>query len=392
MRLPEPATAEGTEPAPRVPRASRPASGTRAPKNREEYIDAFRGLMALVMVQGHLFDTLLTAGHRSDPLYQWEQIFHGSTAPGFLFASGFVAGLPRAPLSLKASVRRTRRLLFVLGVGYALHLPYFSLWKTALQATPAELAAFLACDALQVIAVSQLFVMLIQSLWPRRWAAASAVAAAVMLAVSPEIWASGLSARLPLWLGQYLDANRGSTFPVFPYAAFVLAGTVAGTTLGRAQPEVRHRRIVSVGLALLAVGALISWLFRDQLGFWGAAPGYVLLRLGALVLLLRLAEIGARRGFPGTHVLALLGRETLLVYVLHLMLLYGGVLGTAPLAPYVGQMDFRGAALVFLGMLPILWASTWTWNRVKGRSPHGASAVLALLTVWFTWELLMRPW
>src|SRR6187401_3856032 len=100
----------------------------RAPRrNREIYIDAFRGLMALVMVQGHIFDDLVSAADRAAPWYQFEVMFHGSTAPGFLFASGFVAGLPRAPLSLRATVRRARRLLFVLGVGYALHLPYLSL-------------------------------------------------------------------------------------------------------------------------------------------------------------------------------------------------------------------------------------------------------------------------
>src|SRR5262249_11099238 len=103
--------------------------GATAAKPREVYVDAFRGLMALVMVQGHVCDTLLTPAARAAPLYVYQTIFHGSTAPGFLFASGFVAGLPRAPLSWKASVRRARRLLFVLGVGYALHLPYFSLLK-----------------------------------------------------------------------------------------------------------------------------------------------------------------------------------------------------------------------------------------------------------------------
>ncbi len=86
--------------------------------------------MALVMVQGHVTDALLTAAALAQPWYVFQQMFHGSTAPGFLFASGFVAGLPRAPLSLRASLRRARRLLFVLGVGYFLHLPYFSLWKT----------------------------------------------------------------------------------------------------------------------------------------------------------------------------------------------------------------------------------------------------------------------
>ncbi|HEY7513461.1 MAG TPA: heparan-alpha-glucosaminide N-acetyltransferase domain-containing protein, partial [Vicinamibacteria bacterium] len=85
-----------------------------SPRPREVYIDAFRGLMALVMVQGHVCDTLLTPEARAAPWYVDQTIFHGSTAPGVLFASGFVAGLPRAPLSLQASWRRARRLVFVL--------------------------------------------------------------------------------------------------------------------------------------------------------------------------------------------------------------------------------------------------------------------------------------
>src|SRR5262247_338566 len=110
--------------------------------------------MALVMVQGHVCDTLLTPLARAAPWYVFQTIFHGSTAPGFLFASGLVAGLPRAPLSLRASWRRGRRLLFVLGVGYALHLPYLSLWKTLSASTPQQRADTLSCNALHVIAVT----------------------------------------------------------------------------------------------------------------------------------------------------------------------------------------------------------------------------------------------
>ena len=114
--------------------------------------------MALAMVQGHTSDLLLQEAVRRSGPYQLQLLFHGLTAPGFLFASGFVAGLPRAPLSLRAALRRGRRLLFVLAVGYALHLPYFSLAKTAQASTP-ERAALFACHALQVIAVTQLLVL-----------------------------------------------------------------------------------------------------------------------------------------------------------------------------------------------------------------------------------------
>ena len=37
-------------------------------------------------------DVLLSADAKAAWLYQLQLVFHGSTAPGFLFASGFVAG------------------------------------------------------------------------------------------------------------------------------------------------------------------------------------------------------------------------------------------------------------------------------------------------------------
>src|SRR6185436_20610253 len=49
----------------------------RRPRHRRElYIDAFRGVMALVMVQGHLFDALLRPALLADPVYQFQLMFH----------------------------------------------------------------------------------------------------------------------------------------------------------------------------------------------------------------------------------------------------------------------------------------------------------------------------
>ncbi len=349
--------------------------------------------MALVMVQGHVFDTLLTPLAQAQELYRFQQIFHGSTAPGFLFASGFVAGLPRAPLSLKASLRRARRLLFVWGVGYALTLPYFSLWKTLAEATPREQAAALACHALQVIAVSQLFVLLLQSIAGRRWVGWAAFLALVVLVASPWVWASALSARLPLALGAYLDSARApSQYPVFPFAAFVLCGTVAGAALGRVDYAKRKRRAILWGLGLLAAGLVLALTLSGRVDFWGPSPAYALLRLGGLLLLLRLMESATSRQIPGTRVLALLGHETLLVYVLHLVLLFGGILGPGPLLSYAGRLGFVGAGLVLLLMLPALCLGAWLWHRAKAHSPHEATLVLVFLGVAFALEFLTRAW
>jgi acyltransferase-like protein len=347
--------------------------------------------MALVMMQGHVFDALVSPLSRADPLYMLQAVLHGSTAPGFLFASGFVAGLPRAPLSLTASLRRAKRLLFVLGVGYAIHLPYFSLWKT-LSASPTEKAALLACDALQVIAVTQLAVLVVQWIAGRHWPPVAASLAAIVLVAGPGVWASGVASRLPWPLGAYLDMSVApSQFPIFPFASFVLAGTVAGAALGRQDAATRRRRGMIGGFGLIATGVVLSFPLRAVVGFWGVSPAYALIRIGALLLILLGVEALSRRT-QAVRPLALLGHETLLVYVLHLLMLYGGVVGTSPLARHFGTLGFAEAAGVLLLMLPIVFAAAWGWHRFKARAPHAASLALLFLGVAFVYEFLTRPW
>jgi uncharacterized membrane protein len=359
--------------------------------NREVYIDTFRGLMALVMVQGHLCDALLRPEIRGSAFYQFQTMFHGSTAPGFLFASGFVAGLPRAPLSARAAARRARRLCFILGIGYLLHLPYFSLAKT-LTATPAEKAVLFACDALQVIAVTQLAVIAIQGILGSRWTAAAGALALGIMAAGPAVWAAQVSSRLPPFFAAYVDNRTGSTFPLFPYAAFVLAGTVAGAALGRQEPPVRHRRALGWGIGLVLGGAVLAPLLEGRVDYWSISPAYVLVRLGGLLLLLRGVEALVARGMPGTEALALLGRETLLVFVLHLYLLFGGITGSAPLARYAGQLDLAGAMAALALMAAGLLAASWLWRSAKQRAPHEAAQALQLASVAFLYEFLTRPW
>jgi uncharacterized membrane protein len=372
---------------PHVERRKKPRS------NRELYIDAFRGLMALAMVQGHVFDTLVRADIRAEDLYRLQQIFHGSTAPGFLFASGFVAGLPRAPLSLKASVRRARRLLFVLGVGYALNLPFLSLWKILNEATPAELAAGAACNALHVIAVTQLFVLLLQWLVGRHWVKVAAALALAIMFAAPWVWAEGLSHRLPLALGAYLDQSAApSQFPIFPFSAYVLAGTAAGAVLGRQEARVRWRRSVRWGLGIMAAGVLVALAYRGHADFWLTSPGYTLIRMGGLMLLMRGVEALSLRRAPGMRALGLFGHETLLVYVLHLIFLFGGVVTAAPLGPWVGRLDLMEAFLTLALMAAVLYAAAWTWHRVKIKAPHEATLFLVFLGTILVYELGRRPW
>jgi hypothetical protein len=179
---------------------------------------------------------------------------------------------------------------------------------------------------------------------------------------------------------------------MFPFSAFVLAGTLAGALLGHAPARRRHRLEIAGGAALLILGVALAFVLQRRVDFWGPSPAYVFVRLGALLWLLRVVEAAASRAAPGIRALALLGHETLLVYVLHLALLFGGVFGPSPLTASHGTFGFAGATGVVVLMLPVLLAAAWLWRTAKHRAPHEARLALVFVTLAFLYEFGIRPW
>jgi hypothetical protein len=214
-----------------------------------------------------------------------------------------------------------------------------------------------------------------------------------VIAVAPFAWQPEVAAAVPLPVAAYVSPARApSQFPLFPHAAFVLAGTVAGATLGRSSPERRRRHAVAWGGGLLLVGAALTWPLYGHVDFWGPSPAYALMRLGGLLVLLRVVEEVCQWAPRLVRPVSLLGHETLLVYVLHLYLLYGGVLGAAPLGAWVGRLGFAAAAGVLALMIPLLLLAAFAWRAFKAKAPHEATLVLAFLATVFVYELVTRPW
>jgi hypothetical protein len=104
-------------------------------------------------------------------------------------------------------------------------------------------------------------------------------------------------------------------------------------------------------------------------------------------------EAATRTGLPGVRALGLLGHETLLVYVLHLYILFGGIAtGTPILLGLHDRLGLGGALLVLALMLPVLLAAAWLWRTAKQRAPREARLILVFVTTWVVWEFLTRPW
>ena len=126
------------------------------------FIDMFRGLAVLVMIEGHIFNSTIEYALRSTKEFHYFDLLHGMVAPSFIFISGFAfaLGLDRKWDSFirfeKPFWMQLRRLLFVFGVAYWLHLPAWS-FQSLLHGSKEMILYFLRCDVLQLIALSLLF-------------------------------------------------------------------------------------------------------------------------------------------------------------------------------------------------------------------------------------------
>src|SRR5262249_10297970 len=127
------------------------------PARRVQFIDLFRGVFALVMLQGHTFRALLSPAYKSGTAYEFHELIHSLTGPAFLFASG--ASFALATMlkwdeyrvwNRKVS-RRVLRFASLIVIGYMLHLTYFSLSRTLAESTPEQVAYLVSMDILQCI-------------------------------------------------------------------------------------------------------------------------------------------------------------------------------------------------------------------------------------------------
>jgi uncharacterized membrane protein len=134
---------------------------------RYRFLDLYRGIIVLFMLEGHVIRELLSADIKATYLFSLHEIFHGVTAPGFLFGAGFtfaIATQRRWEQSLTFTpgfFRRVWRALLLILIGYALHFPFLSLQKTLNEATSTQWNTFLLFDVLQCIGIGLLLLRLL---------------------------------------------------------------------------------------------------------------------------------------------------------------------------------------------------------------------------------------
>lgn len=286
------------------------------------FLDVLRLIAAAQMIQGHSVAAVLAPDYAHGLGHTVWTFARGLTSVLFLTTAGFAFVLAEQRAHHRvARVRRCRRALRLVAIGYAMHAPLGMLFGVGER----ELGSALVVDVLQCIGVSllalELLTFAVTNVKVRcALALLSSLACFGLAPLSRELTLEG---PLALALGQYLTARYGSLFPLVPWAGYVFAGFFLASVPHRL--ETQPTWLASAGAVCLALGLAL-------LGFGPAlplalSPGYALVKLGTVALLAGLLARLCARVTALPSLCARLASETLFLYVSHVVILYADGVG-----------------------------------------------------------------
>jgi uncharacterized membrane protein len=376
-------------------------------KQRYLFIDLLRFVAGFFMIQGHVFDALLSPQVKSASWYYVHDFFHGFIAPMFLFASGVAFGVATIRswdqhIAWGERVqRRVWKFLALMAIGYALHLPYFSLRKTIHAATFVETKAMVQVDALQCIGITLLLLqgavfVLRKKEFFVRWVA---ICSAVVVFISPVVWSLHFADKIPLWMAAYLNAENGSWFPLFPWSAYILCGVLFGyffLEAGSYRDEVAMvlkyaaAGAATTGLALLALR--LPFDIYPPHDYWKSDPSIILVRLSVVSIVAAGIFLVERYIQSPSRIPSIMGRESLFVYIAHLLIVYGSVMGPG-LSYYIGPTLSLGQTLfvTLLVFIVVMFLAVF-WHGLNSNHRTIAGRLKLAGAAFFLLAFIVRPW
>lgn len=337
----------------------------------------------VMMMYGHTVSALLARSYQTGTWFDIWTFQRGLTSSLFLFLSGFafsIATMRHWPVHIQFSAavwKRARRFALFIVLGYGMHLPTRRLVDFA-STDAVRWRAFLAVDVLQLMGVTLLFLQLLVLVSQSRrvFIALSFVVSVVLITIAGAVWAFDAKDMQPA-LAAYLSPTTGSLFPLVPWAAYALAGAAAGGLYSRwgAAHLARFANLVLLVPGVLAV--LIS-LRAESLPVPGAtgpfawATGSILMRIGACLILLAIIAHASRGIARLPHLFGAVAQESLLIYVVHLAIIYGSTWNAGLYRFYAGALSPWATILVVVVLVAAMMALAWHWNRLKHQRPRVA--------------------
>jgi uncharacterized membrane protein len=366
----------------------RSATSAAVHKHRVIFIDLARALAVLFMLYGHVVDALLAPRYRVGVWFDVWTFQRGLTSSLFLLLSGFAFSIATVRhwgnhlrISRPVLVRARRFSGFVL-LGYALHFPVLKLAELRTVADD-RWRSFLAIDVLQLIGATFLCiqVLVLVTRTRRRLTLTALVLAVAMVLVTPTLWLAQWPHQLPLWLSNYVEPGNGSQFPLFPWSAYILLGIALGQLYARwgaaNLPAFANGVLLGGGAVMIGCGLLLRPLASGLFGGgpWTFIPPEISVRIGSCLIILGVIAHGSRFIDTLPHVFGAVAQETLLIYFVHLCIVYGSIWSPGLFQLYGTTLAPLQVLAIVVALVAAMTALAWQWNWLKHTSPRAARVV-----------------
>jgi len=294
---------------------------------RKAYLDALRGVAVVIMVVAHVTDAWTQEADRHDGRYFNQVFLNGLAAPMFLLLAGVAVAMAAESRSRRIGAAAAARSVQMRGwqvFGLAF---LFRLQSQLLGWGP--LINLLKVDILNVMGPAMVAAAWLWRLGGSRtsrivmYAVATAACTFLTPVLREAAWVNGL----PDPIEWYIRPVPGrTTFTLFPWAGFLMAGALTGELLDAARTRADERRLHT----FLAVGAMVGLgggyaasflpaIYPDA-QFWTSSPTFFFIRLGFVTAAIPAAWLVNLSWGP----LVTMGRSSLFVYWIHVEMAYGG--------------------------------------------------------------------
>jgi len=329
-----------------------------------------RGLAVVIMIQCHVFNSFTAQAVRSGGPYVLSQFVGGMAAPLFLFMAGMTLAFLMNSQDRKQRAPRQRWLAALRRAGYVWGIAYLFRLSNCIATLPhTDWHEFTKVDILNCMGLAMAVFAAAAALEApvrARWAAAAALAvAAASPLVSNLDWGT-----TPSLIQEYLAPGHGrGRFAFFPNASYLGFGLAAGTIVKRAAAESFDRLMqwgVLAGLVMILAAeyfANIPFSIYAKSNFWTDSPALILIRTGIALLMLAGCYLwteyaaGARWSW-----MQALGKNSLMVYWVHVVLVYGNVARPWKQALGGGQAALATAVVT---ALMVGLSAAWMWGKAR---------------------------
>jgi uncharacterized membrane protein len=300
---------------------------------RLTFLDWTRGAAVFIMLQGHVFHSFAKPELRTDGPFTLSQFFGGIGPAIFLTLTGITLAFLMDGKERKGFSRSERWIAALRRAGYLWMLAFLfrlQLWLFAGGQSP--WTDLLKVDVLNCMGFAiTLFSLLALFNTVQRVRLGALVGCGIAM-LSPVISIINWN-WLPPQIYNYWVPNY-NYFAFFPWAAFIAFGVSIGSILRLARPD-QMNRVMQWG-SLLGFGLILSAQYFSDVQysiyakseFWLNSPGLIFIKLGVVMLFISTAFVWTEYALGGAFsFFRQFGTTSLLVYWVHIELVYGRWLG-----------------------------------------------------------------